>query len=86
MARQRLCFKAAKYTRDIIVKAKLDMSMDTDYFKGISWASIPECVYRDGCPYSRSCGWFDKNKEKYYGKSIVERYDIYEESIKEEQA
>jgi hypothetical protein len=82
MARQRLCFKAALYTREVIVDAKKLMRQEENYFfKGISWASVPECVYRNGCPYSNSCGWYEVNKDIFHGCGIRGRYNEYERII-----
>lgn len=79
MARQRLCMKAADYTRHYIANIKKKMGEDSNiYFQGLAWASVPECVFRAGCPYGKwTCGWWDRNSKLFAGKDIENRYDVY---------
>lgn len=85
MARQRLCFKAATYTRLFVLKKKREMNGDKkQYFQGIGWASVSECIYRNGCPYSKSCGWYESNKSNFYGLDIQGRYDEYNRMVTNE--
>lgn len=89
MCRQRLCFKASNYTRDIIVKAKQKMiESESIYFQGLGFASVPECVYRKSCPYpplSNTCKFFDKHEDYFTKHTIRGRYveynDIFNRSL-----
>jgi hypothetical protein len=58
MCRERLCNLAMKETRETIYNLCLQMqSMDDPFFIELGFASVPMCVYRNGCPYGkRSCG------------------------------
>lgn len=78
MCRQRLCYKAASYTRDAIVNARNSMKASKEpFFMGLAWASVPDCIYRNGCPYSTPCGWWASNQAYFSNKSVKERYDAY---------
>lgn len=75
MVRQRLCNKSAPYTIEFIKKAKQRMACTSPLMlRAVSWASVPECVYRGGCPYSKSCGFYSTFP---HSTSIKERYDAY---------
>jgi hypothetical protein len=87
MARQRLCFKAMKETREWMERLKANLYEEgdrlaeltdddsSDYLTALSWAMVPECVYRAGCPYgSKSCGFY---KKFHQSDSIEGRYGQY---------
>lgn len=83
MCKQRLCYKAAQYTRDVVVEAKQELTKSDDVFlQGVGWISAPECVCQFGCPYTKSCGWFEMNKSNFYGLSLKGRYNEYERMMK----
>jgi hypothetical protein len=85
MMRQRLCYKSASHTRNFAVKAKKLLNGSNgfsggggeEFFNGIGWASVPECVYRAGCPYKKSCGFYDMNYSMFNGMPISARYSSY---------
>ena len=76
MCKQRLCHKSAKYTRDAVLQARTEMANSgIPFLKGIAWASVPYCVYRGGCPFKKSCGFYDARGR--FAGSIKERYDAF---------
>ena len=56
MARKRLCFKASKETRDVMLKI-LDGVWGVD--KELSDCMMPDCEYRNGCHEFSSCGYWE---------------------------
>lgn len=78
MARQRLCNKAMKETRDWVLKLKLHLYFSSDNFSSVvGWAMVPECMYRGGCPFKKSCGAYDMYAATTKTFSIKDRYDKY---------
>ena len=76
MCKQRLCRKTAEYTREAVMTAREEMlKSGVPFFKGIAWASVPMCVYRGGCPYKKSCGFYSHRGR--FQESIKERYDTF---------
>lgn len=78
MARQRLCYKAMQETRHFVEHIKKNLNDSSDFFlNAVGWAMVPECVYRNGCPFKKPCGFYegfmatDKN-------NIKSRYDSYQ--------
>lgn len=87
MARQRLCRKAMKETREWVERLKANLWEEgdrlaqlsdddsSDYLTAVSWALVPECVYRAGCPYGeKSCGFY---KRIHASANIEGRYGQY---------
>jgi hypothetical protein len=75
MAKQRLCYKTEKNTR-IWMESVVDYlkKSDNPIFNAIAFCSVPQCIYRYGCPELKSCGFFDK---KYSTNKIETRYSEY---------
>lgn len=80
LGRDRLCYKAMKETRQAVEDIKIELCESGDILmQSIGWAMVPHCVYRNSCPFKKSCRFFDPLK--YREKSISGRYDIYLEDI-----
>ena len=80
MARQRLCMKSMKETRDWVLTLKQELlKSNKNIMKALGFAMVPECVYRGGCPFGpRGCGYYDNIKTD---NTIAMRYKKYLESI-----
>lgn len=75
--RKRLCFMAAKETRDLAVDFKKTLRGPQP---AISNALVPNCVYRCGCPENGKCTFYQDTLEKHpklASTDIQERYDEY---------
>jgi hypothetical protein len=58
------------------------MASDDILMKTVGWASVPQCVYRGGCPFrKKSCGWW--NTHNILDDNIGRRYNEYNEMFKE---
>lgn len=82
--RKRLCFQAAKETREYAEDLKLTLY---PYEPELSDVLVPNCVYRGGCPEMNPCGWYDamvKAHPKLASTSIQERYAEYHRVFWEE--
>jgi len=64
MARQRLCFKAMKETREWVDKVKGSMIQSDDVLmRAIGEGMVRTCEYRGKCPYGRKgCKYYEKAK------------------------
>lgn len=73
LCRERLCHKAMAETT-AWVKDVCDMMRlrPESFFQALSWASVPMCVYRNGCPASKSCGYYNRDKYHDYDKYFKE--------------
>lgn len=85
MARDRLCYKAMKETRDKVFEIKDYLSSDSTFMEYIGMAMVPHCIYRYGCPFKKSCGYFNRFLEdrKKCGFdsdpfNIIDRYLTYD--------
>ena len=86
--RKRLCYQAAKETREYAADLKKAI-MDEDY--AIGGALVPNCVYRCGCPDMNCCKKWEKFVEwanQEYGVTvetlpIKKRYGIWNEYFDE---
>lgn len=82
--RKRLCYQAAKETREYAADLKKAI-MDEDY--AVCGALVPNCVYRCGCPEMNPCKKWEKFVEwanQEYGVTvetlpIKKRYGIWNE-------
>ena len=85
--RKRLCFQAAKETREYAEDLKLTLY---PYEPELSDVLVPNCVYRGGCPEMNPCGWYDAMVKKQHPKlastSIQERYAEYHRVFWEEES
>lgn len=77
--RKRLCFKAAKETRELALDLKLTLH---DYEPELSDVLVPNCVYRGFCPEPHPCGFWDEFSRRFaYNKDQLldcdERYAMY---------
>ena len=82
--RKRLCFQAAKETREYAEDLKLTLY---PYEPELSDVLVPNCVYRGGCPEMNPCGWYDamvKKHQKLASANIQERYAEYHRVFWEE--
>ena len=84
MGRERLCFMAMSETREYVtfeMRAALINSDDT-FMKAVGLSMVPACVYRFGCPYKKSCGFwirFIGDVPVIRLSSILRRYVEYDE-------
>jgi hypothetical protein len=83
MMQERLCYQAMEETRKTAEEMKRTiMASDDILMKTVGWASVPQCVYREGCPFGKkSCGLL----KKHYGildDDIEMRYHGYNEMSK----
>lgn len=85
--RKRLCFQAAKETREYAEDLKLTLY---PYEPELSDVLVPNCVYRCGCSEMNPCGWYDAMVKKQHPKlastSIQERYAEYHRVFWEEES
>jgi hypothetical protein len=81
MAKERLCYRAMKETREEIEAIKRYLLRSDDVLmKTVGWAMMPACVYRAACPFGkRSCKWFMGGFDVEGWDTIENRYDIYNE-------
>lgn len=92
MARQRLCYLAAKYTRAWAMNVKtlllhlsscaaLSTADQEAFADAVSLAMVPNCVYRGGCPEGkRTCGYWKRMQEEYEDQSLEQRLYTYRKS------
>lgn len=79
VSRVRLCFGASPETREHMEDLKVSLH-DNEESKEVSDVMVPNCIYRAGCPEFQECGFWDKFKEDYSAKEILniqDRYDLY---------
>lgn len=75
--RKRLCYMAAKETREYAEDYKVAVYGAEPQ---ISNVLVPNCIYRCGCPESNGCGWYAHMVEKYpdlASTDIKTRYKEY---------
>jgi len=78
MARKRLCVgKCDKITYDYMEAIKKAFIDKGGYYKIIGDMLVPNCVYRNGCPEFKPCGFF-----KQTDKNIPERYAVFNDKVK----
>ena len=71
IAKQRLCTKAMKETREIIMSVVLIMNTaESNFLKALAKVSAPPCTWYGACPEEKSCGLVPvklsvKLKERY---------------------
>lgn len=80
--RKRLCFKAAKETREYALDLKRTLH---DIEPEIANVLVPNCVYRCGCPEINGCGYWESFNEllqKYTSSTDIQaRYCLYNDMI-----
>lgn len=85
-SRKRLCFQAAKETREYWEDLKVTVRDVGE--EEISDVMVPNCVYRCGCPEMRTCGYWQHLIRVTNGSiltaDIQERYDLYNTFFKKE--
>lgn len=61
-ARQRLCYRAWKPTRDTVLDIIREMWYTQDsYFQALAICCVPNCYFQYGCPEGKfDCGWFSR--------------------------
>ena len=77
--RKRLCFRAHPETRQLALDFKRELAA---YDPELSWALVPNCVYRCGCPEPKSCGWWQSVGNRLSAEqlsNIRARYDYYQD-------
>lgn len=89
MCYKRLCFKAAKQTRQWVINVIKEMLKSPEpMFQALAVCSVPQCVRFYACPELQGCGWRDKTfKELMKGlgdPELWERYQVYAEWLKNE--
>ena len=74
-SRKRLCYKAAKETREHMEDLKVAIH---EFQPEIANVCVPNCIYRMSCPEPEPCGFFDEFV-KIHGivLPIQERYDAF---------
>ena len=78
MCRLRLCTRASKVDRDWLRNVLSIMKNSGDpYFEALAFCSVPNCIYRSGCPELKGCGF----SEKFFTNRnvILEIQDKYSE-------
>lgn len=87
MCYQRLCYKAAKQTREWVINViKAMWNSPEPMLQALAFCSVPQCVRYYACPELYGCGWRDKTfKELMKGQGdpeLWERYMFYSEWLK----
>lgn len=78
LCRERLCKKAMKETTEWVFHVVQLMSInELPFFQALSWASVPLCIYRGGCPMSKSCRFYDDVFNPVSLWTMKQRYDHY---------
>lgn len=75
--RKRLCYMAAKETREYAVDYKKTLRPIEPEMSDVL---VPNCIYRCGCPENGKCKFFENLVEKYpdiASTNIQKRYDAY---------
>ncbi|MBP5358954.1 MAG: FAD-dependent thymidylate synthase [Treponema sp.] len=77
--RKRLCHCATKEARELAEDFKRELGKTCPEIAGVL---VPNCIYRDGCPEFKACGYFEKflhwcNSKHYILLDIQQRYDAY---------
>ena len=82
--RKRLCRQASPETREYAEDFKAELH---DYEPELADTLVPNCVYRCGCPETKTCGWWDRMLQKTGGllasTHIDERYETYNRLFQE---
>lgn len=84
MCYKRLCFKAAKQTRQWVINVIKEMLKSPEpMLQALAVCSVPQCVRFYACPELQGCGWRDKTfKDLMKGlgdPELWERYQMYAE-------
>lgn len=77
-SRKRLCYQASKETRELWEDYKVTIHNDVDEY--VSWAMVPNCVYRGGCPEVMQS---EEKRCRYYEKLLKEDQDIGSHDLRE---
>ncbi|MBR7080164.1 MAG: hypothetical protein IKI40_06555, partial [Treponema sp.] len=77
--RKRLCHCATKEARELAEDFKRELGKTCPEIADVL---VPNCIYRDGCPEFKTCGYFEKflhwcNSKHYILLDIQQRYDAY---------
>lgn len=83
VARYRLCYQAAKDTREYMEDLKISIA-DAGQ-EQLSDVMVPNCIYRMGCPEFKTCHLFERfldwaESSGYYALDLTDiqtRYDLY---------
>lgn len=84
--RKRLCYQAAKETREY-AEDLVEAISETDF--AIGSVLVPNCIYRGGCPEMKSCGLWERfqnytqNYVGYTDDDIQVRYEVYKAFVEE---
>lgn len=82
--RKRLCRQASPETREYAEDFKAALH---EYEPELADTLVPNCVYRCGCPETKTCGWWDRMLQKTGGllasTHIDERYELYNRLFQE---
>jgi hypothetical protein len=84
MGRERLCYKAMNETREYVAFEMRDALVKSDdaFMKAVGLSMVPACVYRFGCPFKKSCGFWDRflaDRPLLKFSTIPRRYVEYDE-------
>ncbi|MDD3041314.1 thymidylate synthase ThyX [Bacteroides sp.] len=78
-SRKRLCYLADPDTREYWEDLKIE---SRKVEPELSDVSVPNCIYRGGCPEMQSCGFFEAFTKKHgMFSSIQDRYDAYNDDF-----
>lgn len=83
--RKRLCHCATKEARELAEDFKRKLGKTCPEIADVL---VPNCIYRDGCPEFKTCGYFEKflhwcNSKHYILLDIQQRYDAYNKFFEE---
>lgn len=89
LCHKRLCFKAAKQTREWVVKVIMEMwNSPEPMLQALAFCSVPQCVRLYSCPELVGCGWRNNEfRELMKGlgdPELCERYQMYSDWLRDE--
>ena len=84
-ARQRLCYRAWKPTREKVLDiVRVMWNSDDPYFKALAFCAVPNCVMQYGCPEGKfNCGWWDR--QDFPADIMTRRYTYLHMFVAEEE-
>ena len=63
LGRKRLCYQASPETREFVEELKRAIYVVD---ANVSFAMVPDCIYRNGCHEINNCGYYEKFRKKGY--------------------
>ena len=87
MARERMCFKAMKETREYVAyDMRLALLNSNDLLmEATAMSMVPICVFQGGCPFGeKTCGYYHGRAVKFLPTKIDDiwaRYELYNKDL-----